>query len=140
VIRNSGQVPEEIRTRQLAEDAKYGALWRKLIQDAETAGDLRPDLDPRIAQRLVIGALNWAAEWWNPRRDSLDSVVRTAQSLTRHGLSKPSHLPDWKHLSQPAAPRPIRRQQPSKPAGNSSPNAPTSMDASHGPSDADSGH
>jgi AcrR family transcriptional regulator len=94
VIRNSGQVPEEIRTRQLAEDAKYGALWRKLIQDAETTGDLRSDLDARIAQRLVIGALNWAAEWWNPRRDPLDSVVRTAQSLIRHGLSSPSHLPD----------------------------------------------
>jgi hypothetical protein len=35
---------------------------------------------------LVLGALNWAAEWWNPRRGSLDAVVRTAQSLVRHGL------------------------------------------------------
>jgi hypothetical protein len=34
----------------------------------------------------VLGALNWAAEWWNPRRGSLDTVVRTAQSLVRHGL------------------------------------------------------
>jgi hypothetical protein len=36
---------------------------------------------------LVLGALNWAAEWWNPRRGSLDGVVRTAQSLVRHGLA-----------------------------------------------------
>jgi TetR/AcrR family transcriptional regulator, cholesterol catabolism regulator len=35
---------------------------------------------------MVLGALNWAAEWWNPRRGSLDTVVRTAQSLVRHGL------------------------------------------------------
>ena len=38
------------------------------------------------ARMLVLGALNWAAEWWNPRRGSLEAVVRTAQSLVRHGL------------------------------------------------------
>jgi hypothetical protein len=38
------------------------------------------------ARMMVLGALNWAAEWWNPRRGSLDTVVRTAQSLVRHGL------------------------------------------------------
>jgi hypothetical protein len=38
---------------------------------------------------MVLGALNWAAEWWNPRRGSLDTVVRTAQSLVRHGLGAP---------------------------------------------------
>jgi hypothetical protein len=38
------------------------------------------------ARMMVLGALNWAAEWWNPRRGSLDTVVRTAQSLIRYGL------------------------------------------------------
>jgi len=38
------------------------------------------------ARMMVLGALNWAVEWWNPRRGSLDTVVRTAQSLVRHGL------------------------------------------------------
>ena len=36
---------------------------------------------------LVLGALNWAAEWWDPHRGSLDTLVRTAQSLVRGGLS-----------------------------------------------------
>ena len=61
-------------------------MWRKLLQDADNAGLLRPDLDPMAARMMVLGALNWAAEWWNPRRGSLDTVVRTAQSLVRHGL------------------------------------------------------
>ena len=87
VIRNSGQMPEEMRTRQLAEEAQYGAIWTRLIRDASEAGQIRPDLDLRIAHRLIIGALNWSAEWWNPRRDSLDVVVRTAQSMVLHGLS-----------------------------------------------------
>jgi hypothetical protein len=39
-----------------------------------------------VARMLVLGALNWTTEWWNPRRGSLDSVVRTAKSLVRNGL------------------------------------------------------
>jgi AcrR family transcriptional regulator len=85
-IRNAGQVPESIAIRYTAEASQYGDTWRKLLQDADSAGLLRPDLDSGAARMLVLGALNWAAEWWNPRRGSLEVVVRTAQSLVRHGL------------------------------------------------------
>ena len=85
-IRNAGQVPEGIAVRYAAEASQYGDMWRKLLQDADNAGLLRPDLDPMAARMLVLGALNWAAEWWNPRRGSIDVVVRTARSLVRHGL------------------------------------------------------
>ena len=60
-----------------------------LVQDAAQAGLVRPDVDPVVARMLVLGALNSAAEWWNPRRGSLDTVIRTAQSLVRHGLGIP---------------------------------------------------
>jgi TetR/AcrR family transcriptional regulator, cholesterol catabolism regulator len=85
-IRNAGQVPESIAIRYTAEASQYGDMWRKLLQDAENAGLLRPGLDPMSARMMVLGALNWAAEWWNPRRGSIDALVRTAQSLVRHGL------------------------------------------------------
>jgi len=88
-IRNAGQVPERIAVRYAAEASRYGDTWRKLLQDAADAGLLRPDLDPMTARMMVLGALNWAAEWWNPRRGSLEVVVRTAQSLVRHGLAAP---------------------------------------------------
>ncbi|GAA5129725.1 TetR/AcrR family transcriptional regulator [Haloechinothrix salitolerans] len=86
-IRNAGQIPDELRIRYDNESKLYGDLWRKLFSDAGSAGELRSDLDPTSARMLVMGALSWAAEWWNPRRDSLDSVIRTAQSLVRHGLA-----------------------------------------------------
>jgi TetR/AcrR family transcriptional regulator, cholesterol catabolism regulator len=86
-IRNAGQVPEQIRLRYGAEANKYGDIWRKLIQDAVDDHVLRPELDPRAARMLVLGALNWAAEWWNPRRGSLDQLIRTARTLVRGGLS-----------------------------------------------------
>ena len=88
-IRNAGQIPGHIRIRYSAEASSYGDTWRRLLQDADTAGLLRSGLDPMAARMLVLGALNWAAEWWNPRRGSLDTVVRTAQSIVRYGLGTP---------------------------------------------------
>lgn len=86
-IRNAGQLPENIRKRQVAEEARYGEVWRKLFKEASAIGEIREDLDLYIAQMLVFGALNWTAEWWNPRRGSVDTVVKMAQSFVRNGLS-----------------------------------------------------
>lgn len=89
-IRNAGQVPQAIRKRQILEEQRYGEVWRRLINDMARSGALRADLDLYLAQMLVLGALNWAVEWWDPRRGSLDIVVANAQSFVRHGLSEPS--------------------------------------------------
>jgi AcrR family transcriptional regulator len=85
-IRNAGQVPPELRARYDAESVKYNEIWRGLLKDAQASGDLREDLDLTVARLLVLGALNWSTEWWNPRRGSMDVVVRNAQSIVRHGL------------------------------------------------------
>ncbi|BBZ75159.1 TetR family transcriptional regulator [Mycolicibacterium anyangense] len=89
-IRNAGQVPQAIRKRQIREEERYGEIWRRLINDVARDGMLRPELDFYIAQMLVLGALNWAVEWWNPRRGSVDAVVKTAQSLILNGLADTS--------------------------------------------------
>jgi AcrR family transcriptional regulator len=85
-ISNSGQIPQHLRTRQLKEETSYGRVWRRLFDNALAEGQIRADLDPHYAQLLVLGALNWAAEWRDPRRDSVDTIVANAQSLVRHGL------------------------------------------------------
>ena len=86
-IRNSRQIPQRLRTRQLKEETAYGRMWRRLFDNALADGQIRPGLDPRYAHLLVLGALNWAAEWRDARRDSVDGIVVNAQSLVRHGLS-----------------------------------------------------
>jgi len=86
-IRNAGQVPLTIRKRQIREEEQYGEVWRRLINDLARAGELRDDLDLYVAQMLVLGALNWAVEWWDPRRGSLVSIVANAQTFARHGLA-----------------------------------------------------
>jgi AcrR family transcriptional regulator len=86
-IRNAGQVPPSIRKRQILEEERYGAVWRTLINDLARDGRLRPELDLYIAQMLILGALNWTVEWWDPRRGSLEAVVANAQSFIRHGIA-----------------------------------------------------
>jgi TetR/AcrR family transcriptional regulator, cholesterol catabolism regulator len=86
-IRNGGQIPDSIRVRFAVELTKYLDIWQKLLQDAEHTGELRAELDPRAARMLVLGALSWAVEWWNPRRGSLEQLIRTAKSIVRAGLS-----------------------------------------------------
>ncbi|CAJ1499210.1 TetR/AcrR family transcriptional regulator [[Mycobacterium] burgundiense] len=86
-IRNSGQIPEHLRSRQKKEAAAYNRIWRKLFSAARAEGQLREDLDEQLAQALVLGALNWTAEWWDPRRGSLDTIVANAQVFVRHSLA-----------------------------------------------------
>jgi AcrR family transcriptional regulator len=85
-IRNAGQVPLAIRKRQIVEEERYGEVWRRLINDLAREGLLRPELDLYITQMLILGALNWAVEWWSPRRGPLEAVVANAQSFIRHAL------------------------------------------------------
>lgn len=86
MIRNANQLPEHVSRRALAEVAAYNDLWRTLVAELAAAGQLREDIDPSAARMLVLGALNWAAEWWNPERGSIEDVIRTAQSMVLHAL------------------------------------------------------
>jgi len=85
-IRNHGQVPAQVRMRADEEGDKYGAVWRQLFDDAARAGELRDDVDARVAQMLVMGALNWTAEWWDSSRVALDTIVDTGQKFIRSAL------------------------------------------------------
>lgn len=103
-IRNAGQIPEQLRTRQLKEEAAYGRIWRSLFDEARADGQLRSDLDARHAQLLVLGALNWSAEWFDPRRSSVDTIVSNAQVLVRNGVGPaPGAQRRAKHTRKTAA-------------------------------------
>ncbi|PJE01752.1 TetR/AcrR family transcriptional regulator [Mycobacterium sp.] len=86
-IRNSGQIPNQLRKRQQKAMVRYARIWGQLFDDAAAEGQLRTELEPRIAQLLVMGALNWSAEWWDPRRGSVDAIVKNAQVLVRSALA-----------------------------------------------------
>jgi len=86
-IRNGGQLPPELRERHRQEEIRYGAIWRDLITNAVDDGEARADLDVFVTQMLVLGALNFAAEWWSPKRRSLEVLVEQTQAFVRQALT-----------------------------------------------------
>ena len=86
-VRNGGQMPESIRTRHEKERSEYGRIWKRLFDDAVEEGQLRPGTDLYTTRMLIVGALNWAAEWWNPRAVSIETVIESARQLVLRGIA-----------------------------------------------------
>lgn len=87
VTRNAGQLPPQIRAEVARESAEYHGIWRGLFAAGQADGSIRTDIDPRSGRMLIIGALNWAAEWWSGTRQPIETLIGTAQSFIRAGLT-----------------------------------------------------
>ncbi|GAA4737074.1 TetR/AcrR family transcriptional regulator [Actinomycetospora chibensis] len=85
--RNADQLPEHIREHLVTGLQTYIGIWRGLIDAAAEAGELAPDLDPGAARMLVMGALNWASQWFDPASGPLEPLVATTQRFVLHGLA-----------------------------------------------------
>ncbi|GAA2862168.1 TetR/AcrR family transcriptional regulator [Pseudonocardia halophobica] len=86
VIRNANQMPEQFSRRALETITEYNDIWRDLVADLADAGLLREDVDPSIGRMIVLGALNWSVEWWDPARGSIEHVIAVTQSMVLHAL------------------------------------------------------
>lgn len=86
VTRNLGHVPAPIRESLQADSEAYHAVWRDLLADAVADGSISPSVDVRVARMMVIGALNWAPEWWHNDDAPVGVVVATAQGIVGDGL------------------------------------------------------
>ncbi|AHH17477.1 transcriptional regulator, TetR family [Nocardia nova SH22a] len=89
-MRTMGQLPGDIRDRQLHQQRIYGELWRGLFAAGTASGDIDPELDARAARMFLIGAVNWAPEWFDPERGSIEQAVAAIELLVRKALSRAS--------------------------------------------------
>jgi len=87
-LRLYGQMPEDIRKRLQHTQRKVGLYWHELLEDAQKAGAIRSDLDLSALRMLILGALNWAVEWYQPgRRLTVDELARHATALVLDGIT-----------------------------------------------------
>lgn len=83
-----GQVPPELYQAHMADQRTYGEYWDGLIEAAEAAGELRADVDRFVVRMLVLGALNWTSEWYQPGRGAAAAeVAEEAVALVLHGVA-----------------------------------------------------
>ena len=81
------QVPAQLRDKVLAEQRAYGALWRALLVEARDAGAIRADVDLSIVRMAIMGALNWAADWYKPGRMTPGEVAGDITRMVIGGLA-----------------------------------------------------
>jgi len=85
-LRLYGQMPDDIRKRLQRTQRNVGRYWNELLADAQRAGALRDDLDLSATRMLILGALNWVAEWYRPGRLSPDELAHHATALVLDGI------------------------------------------------------
>lgn len=78
----------DVERAALRRRREFDRLVTGLVEAAERQGDVRPDIDPAIASRLLFGTVNSLTEWYRPggglcAGDLADAVVRTTFSGLR---------------------------------------------------------
>ena len=91
-VRAYGQLPPELADAHRKQQRAYGDVWRTLLADAIEAGEIRADLDPAVTRLLVLGALNWAIEWYDATGDlSPADIGHQMFTVMMNGLARASH-------------------------------------------------
>jgi len=86
LLRVRGNTPVE--RRALARRREFDAVVIELVKQAQADGDVRPDLDPAVASRLLFGMINSTTEWYRPRRGSAATLADAATTIAFDGLRR----------------------------------------------------
>ena len=81
VVRSMGQSPEDMWKRVNEKFRAYGKFFDTLIAAAMRARQLDPRVDRSALRMLLIGAANWAPEWY--RADASSTVEEISDLLVR---------------------------------------------------------
>ncbi|MBN9440257.1 TetR/AcrR family transcriptional regulator [Bosea sp. (in: a-proteobacteria)] len=83
-IRAFAFLPAAVQEDCRVERRRYEEIWRGLVTEAAAAGLLAPGVSQDAVRLLLLGAVNWAGEWYRPERMSIDEIARDfAASILR---------------------------------------------------------
>lgn len=70
------QIAPDLHARYATHLHDYGHLWDALMRDAQTAGEIRADLDPRVMRLSLMGSMIWSLEWYREGRMTPEEIAR----------------------------------------------------------------
>lgn len=85
-IRTYGQLPPHLKRSNQARRKSYSNFWDGLLTEAALSGELRSGVDLHIARLVVLGAVNWTVEWYDPKQGSVPKVAKQIASLISDGV------------------------------------------------------
>lgn len=67
----------------MAKRREFDQQVAELLKQAAADGDLRSDVDVRLATRLLFGMINSIVEWYRPERGSMDTREEVAEAVVK---------------------------------------------------------
>ena len=80
-ILNYAHAPPNVREQNRTVRVGYGRYWASLLEAAQRDHEISMDIDLSSARMFLIGALNWAVEWYHPSKGSVDQLADQCFSL-----------------------------------------------------------
>lgn len=82
-VRGNTAVEREAMDRR----REFDRIVTDLVREARDAGAVRPDLDPALVTRLVLGMANSVVEWYHPGGPlTVDAIVSAIHTIVFAGL------------------------------------------------------
>ena len=81
-IRAFAFLPAELRKTCRLERRRYEDIWREIVADAAKAGHIAEGVNLDAARLMLLGAVNWAGEWYRPNRVPIDQISASFAELT----------------------------------------------------------
>lgn len=74
-IRSYGMLPKELRARHREIRHAYARLWDRILHEAQEDGAIRPDIKIVPLRQVMLGALNWTVEWFDPNKAGMEGYL-----------------------------------------------------------------
>jgi AcrR family transcriptional regulator len=65
-LKSIRRLPKRLRDRHMRQEREYAAIFAGLLEEAQKKGLLRAGFNLSVVRMLVLGALTWVAEWYDP--------------------------------------------------------------------------
>lgn len=80
-IRAFAFLPDDLRRSCRLERQRYEDIWREIVLEAAEAGYIPEDVSPDAVRLMLLGAVNWAGEWYRPNRGPIDQIAASFSKL-----------------------------------------------------------
>jgi len=88
-LRSIRRLPKKLRDRHMQQEREYAAIFAGLLEEARKKGQLRGGFDLSVVRMLMLGALTWVAEWYDPEKPMTpDDVADEMMRLLTGGIAK----------------------------------------------------
>ena len=89
-LKSIRRLPKRLRDRHMQQEREYAAIFAGLLEEAHKKGLLQPGFDLSVVRMLVLGALTWVAEWYDPDGAMTpDDVADELMRVVTGGIAKP---------------------------------------------------